>query len=197
MRKCSKMPFRKKLKEQSSHEISLAVTIKRSYWRSESWASLSCFPRQYDCLGKVFFQDNHTVSVCKKYNKEKKIFLMSMYDCLLVLYCLHWKVCPSMCERCEYLSQQVPMTWDYSVSIRPVLILHCILPWGLFLVDREQIWNLCLWFCDFWSCSLSKHEQKKGCGAKQAVRLMLVLAPESKKKVTGLVIMSVHGEAAW
>lgn len=84
MRKCSKMPFRKKLKEQSSHEISLAVTIKRSYWRSESWASLSCFPRQYDCLGKVFFQDNHTVSVCKKYNKEKKIFLMSMYDCLLV-----------------------------------------------------------------------------------------------------------------
>lgn len=36
---------------------------------------------------------------------------------------------------------------------------------------------------------------KKGCGAKQAVTLVLVLAPESIKKMTEFVIMTVHGEA--
>lgn len=53
------------------------------------------------------------------------------------------------------------LTRKLSVSIRLVLIFCVVLPQDLFLVDREQIWTLCLWFCEFWACSLSKHEWEK------------------------------------
>lgn len=99
MRKCGKMPFRKKLKEQSSHEISLAVTIKRSYWRSENHYHEYVFQDSMIVLDKS--SKTIILSLCVINTIKKiQIFLMSMYECLLVsalesvpIYV--WKVCVS------------------------------------------------------------------------------------------------------
>ncbi len=135
------------------------------------------------------------VCVCVTYSKEN----ISVHDEYMWLFvCIRECTWLCLCVKGVSISASLTLTtWEHSVSIRPVLILRCILPRGLFLVDREQIWTLCLWFCDFWVCSLSKHEWKKRMWGQTGCYTRACFSSRVYKKMTGFVIMTVHGEAPW
>lgn len=172
---------------------------KGSYGRSKSWElCISLTSSSSLCFLLAGLQTlSYCVYVCGWHTVKKiSAFMMSMYDCLCacVLVSVLERVCVCVSQPA---SLQALTTWEHSVSIRPVLILRCILPRGLFLVDREQIWTLCLWFCDFWACSLSKHEWKKRMWGQTGCYTRACFSSRVYKKMTGFVIMTVHGEAPW
>lgn len=171
----------------------LAVTIKRPYRR---WGLSISITSSSICFVGRAPNTSYCVCMCKTYSKEN-ISIHDEYIWLFVWVCI---IVVFAWERCVYLSQpRSKLWWPESSQSQSGLCWFCTAFFhdGLFLVDGEQIWTLCLWFCDFWACSLSKHEWKKRMWGQTGCYTCACFSSRVYKKMTGFVIMTVHGEAPW